>query len=144
MEESVESMIKNLANNSVFIGRCFQESGPCTCPSRCMHAPCSSSFHAAGHPRGLHAAPLTVEEVPGGSRLVMAKPQHRNVVKGRAQQLSQGKSKGVSDFCCLVLAIWKTTFLFGNYKSQSALWEEHASYQLVPSTNSQIWIRNQF
>lgn len=44
MEESVESMIKNLANNSVFIGRCFQESGPCTCPSRCMHAPCSSTL----------------------------------------------------------------------------------------------------
>lgn len=46
--------------------------------------------------------------------------------------------------CCLALAIWKTTFLFGNYKSQSALWKEHASYQLAPSTNSQIWIRNQF
>lgn len=44
----------------------------------------------------------------------------------------------------MALAVWKTTFLFGNYKSQSALWEEHASYQLVPSTNSQIWIRNQF
>lgn len=86
-----------------------------------------------------------MEEIPGGSRLVKAKPQHRNVAKGRVQQLSKGRGR-VSDFCfcCLVLAIVKTTFLFGNYKSQSALWDEHALYQLMPSTNSQIWIRNQF
>lgn len=87
-----------------------------------------------------------MKEVLGGFRPVKAKPQHRNFVKGRAQQLGEGGGKGVSDFCfcCLALEVWKTTFLLGNYKSQSALWEEHASYQLVPSTNSQIWIRNQF
>lgn len=116
---------------------------PLTVPAGALR---SSGFCTVVHPRGLHALPLTLAEVPGGFRLVKVKPQHRNIVKGRTQQLSKCRGKGISDFCfcCLVPAIWKTTFLLGNYKSQSALWEEHALYQLVPSTNSQIWIRNQF
>lgn len=85
-----------------------------------------------------------VEEDP--DKFSPFKPQHRNVAEGRAEQLSKGGDKGLSGFCycCLAPAIWKTTFLFGNYKSQSALWEDSGLYQLVPSTNSQIWIRNQF
>lgn len=116
---------------------------PLTVPAGALR---NSSFCTVVHQRGLHALPLTLAEVPGGFRLVKVKPQHRNIVERRTQQLSKRRGKGISDFCfcCLVPAIWKTTFLLGNYKSQSALWEEHASYQLVPSTNSQIWIRNQF
>lgn len=77
---------------------------------------------------------------------VKSEAQHRDSTECRAQQLSKGRDKSFLDFfyCCLALAIGKTTFLFGNYKSQSALWEDSGLYQPVPSTNSQIWIRNQF
>lgn len=77
---------------------------------------------------------------------VKAEAQRRDRAECRAQRLSKGRDKSFLDFCyrCLALAVGKTTFLFGNYKSQSALWEDSGLYQPVPSTNSQIWIRNQF